>query len=60
MKRIGIGVVGLGMGANVLPINHVADSVLEVRGVCDVDEEKMKELARKFNIPLVTKVLLPV
>ncbi len=55
LKRFGIGVVGLGMGANVLPINHVADSVLEVRGICDVDERKLERLAHEFNIPFATK-----
>ncbi len=54
MKKIGIGVVGLGMGANVLPINRVDDSVLEVRGICDIDERKLEGLAQEFHIRFVT------
>jgi hypothetical protein len=41
MKKFGIGIIGLGMGSNVLLINRVPESRLEVRGIYDIDEGKL-------------------
>src|SRR5215207_8773068 len=50
MKDIGIGIIGIGMGSNVLPINRVADSRLEVRGLCSQTAEKVARLAERWQI----------
>ena len=50
MKTIGIGVIGIGMGSNLLPINHVKDSQLEVRGLCSQTPEKVASLAQRWDI----------
>jgi len=55
MKKFGIGVIGLGMGTNVLPINRIPDFLLEVRGICDIDEKKLRECAEGFGVPLATQ-----
>jgi len=55
MKKFGVGVIGLGMGINVLPINRVVGSLLEVRGICDIDEGKLRECAENFGISFVTR-----
>ena len=53
-KEIGIGVIGIGMGANVLPINLDPGSQLEVRGLCASTESKVKALAERWEVPLWT------
>jgi predicted dehydrogenase len=53
-KEIGIGVIGIGMGANVLPINHDPTSRLVVRGLCAHNEEKLKTLAGGWALPYWT------
>jgi len=53
-KSIGLGVIGLGMGSNVLAINHVLDSKLVVKGICDISEDKLRTLAKKWQIPFWT------
>ncbi len=50
MKDIGIGIIGIGMGSNLLPINHVADSRLAVRGLCSQTPEKVARLAERWEI----------
>ena len=53
-KELGIGVIGLGMGRNMLKINHYPDSKLEVRAICDTDEVRLKEAASGLNVDHVT------
>ncbi len=53
-KDIGIGVIGIGMGANLLFINRVPDSRLEVRGLCSPTESKVKALAGQWGLPFWT------
>jgi predicted dehydrogenase len=50
-KRIGVGVIGIGMGSNLLFINQDPDSRLEVRGLCSRTEQKVAALAAKWDIP---------
>lgn len=50
MKEIGIGVIGIGMGSNLLPINEVKDSKLEVRALCSQTPEKVARLAARWDI----------
>lgn len=54
MKEIGIGIIGIGMGSNLLPINHVKDSRLAVRALCSQTPEKVARLAAQWEIPFHT------
>src|SRR4051794_5277157 len=54
MKDIGIGIIGIGMGSNLLPINHVKDSRMEVRGLCAQTPEKLTRLAARWEIGYTT------
>ncbi|CAN5579481.1 Gfo/Idh/MocA family oxidoreductase [soil metagenome] len=54
IKDIGIGVIGVGMGANVLPINHDPTSRLEVRAVCAQTEGRAKNIAETWQLPFWT------
>ena len=54
-KDIGIGVIGLGMGATMFPLNEKEDSKFEVRGICGlISEEKAKDIMEKWNIKFFT------
>ena len=53
-KDIGIGVIGLGMGRNVMHINGIENSRLAVRGICDTDETLLKQQAEAFGIGFAT------
>jgi predicted dehydrogenase len=54
MKEIGIGVIGIGMGSNLLPINHDPHSKLAVRGLCSQSASKVAALAARWEIPFHT------
>jgi predicted dehydrogenase len=54
MKDIGVGVVGLGMGRNMLAINTDRDSRLEVRALCDTNEALLKRTQAEHQIPFAT------
>ncbi len=49
-KDIGIGVIGIGMGANLLYINREPDSRLEVRALCSPTEARVKRLAEQWGV----------
>lgn len=53
MNKLGAGVIGLKMGAGHLDAyaNHPE---VEVRGICDLNEDLLKQLAQKYNIKFVT------
>src|SRR5688572_29925742 len=53
-KDIGLGIIGIGMGANVLPINQNPLSRLEVRGLCSQTESRTQTLAEAWKIPFWT------
>lgn len=53
-KDIGIGVIGIGMGANMLFINRDPHSRLEVRGICSMEEPQLKRLSEQWNLPFWT------
>lgn len=53
-KEIGVGVIGLGMGANMLAINSDKESGMQVRALCDSDTDLMQRLAETHGIPFVT------
>jgi len=53
-KDIGVGVIGIGMGVNMLALNENPDSRLEVRGLCSGTKSKVEALADEWNVPLAT------
>ncbi|OGG46054.1 MAG: hypothetical protein A3F84_01920 [Candidatus Handelsmanbacteria bacterium RIFCSPLOWO2_12_FULL_64_10] len=53
-KTIGIGVVGINMGADTLYANNDPSSRLIVRGLCSATEKKVKALAQRWGINLAT------
>ncbi len=51
MKDIGIGVLGVGMmGKYVCPINDVGDCRLQVRVLCDLNEETLREISSRYGV----------
>lgn len=53
-KDIGIGVIGIGMGATVAAINHDPASRLVVRALCSNRRERLEAVARQWDIGFVT------
>lgn len=53
-KEIGVGVIGIGMGANMLFLNRDPNSRFEVRGLCAPNPVKLGALADKWQIPFRT------
>ena len=53
-KKIGVGVIGLGMGANMLAINQDPESSMQVRALCDSDTARLQRLAQEHSIPFTT------
>src|SRR5690242_16572858 len=53
-KTLGIGLVGLGFGKQVLSINADADSALTVRGVCGRRSAATAEVQAQYGIPFAT------
>src|SRR3954464_11895902 len=54
MKEIGVGVIGLGMGKNMLAINNDPSSRLQVRALCDTDATRLEQLRSQHNISFAT------
>lgn len=53
--KLGIGVIGLGMGANMLHVNrHRQRFNSEVRGICDLREDRLRQYAADFAAPFAT------
>ncbi len=53
-KEIGVGVIGLGMGANMLAINQDPTSSMQVRALCDSDPDRLERLGREHGITHLT------
>lgn len=53
-KKMGIGVIGLFMGKNMLYINRHNSFRSEVRAICDIDPERLKQNKEEFNIPFAS------
>ena len=53
-KDIGVGIVGLGMGRNMLEINSDRQSRMAVRAICDVNEELLKGVQTQHGIPFAS------
>ncbi|RIK43095.1 MAG: hypothetical protein DCC55_06830 [Chloroflexi bacterium] len=54
MKNIGVGVIGLGMGKNMLAVNQDGDSRLVVRGLCDTDAARLRQTQREHDVAFAT------
>ena len=54
MKDMGVGVIGIGMGATMLALNEDPTSRFEVRGLCARTERKVRALAEQWGIGLAT------
>ena len=53
-KTIGIGVIGVGMGADLLYLNEDATSRFAVRGICAVTASKVERIAKENDVPFWT------
>lgn len=53
-SRLGLGIIGLGVGKGALLINGDADSPIEVRAIADLDSAKLKEMSDQFSIGVTT------
>ncbi len=53
-KDIGMGVIGVGMGLDLLYLNDNPESRFEVRALCAVHEDKVKKIGAEHNIPFTT------
>ncbi|MHB0876272.1 MAG: Gfo/Idh/MocA family protein [Anaerolineae bacterium] len=53
-KDIGIGIIGIGMGSTLLPINDDPRSRLQVRALCSQSEARVAALAAKWGLPFYT------
>ena len=53
-KNIGIGVIGIGMGSTMFPLNEIADSPFVVRGIAASHEERLKELDAQWGFGFST------
>src|SRR3954465_6142144 len=54
MKEIGVGVIGLGMGKNMLAINNDPTSRMEVRALCDTDAVRLEQIRGQHDIAFST------
>jgi predicted dehydrogenase len=52
--KLGIGVIGLFMGNNALKVNEMKSFHSEVRGICDINPQRLEERQREYNIPFAT------
>jgi predicted dehydrogenase len=53
-KSIGIGVIGIGMGRDLLYLNDEPESRFQVRGVCSATASKVEAVAKENGIPFWT------
>ena len=53
-KKLGVGVIGLGMGRDLFYLNHEPNTCFEVRGVCGVNPEKAARIAAQNGIGFST------
>ena len=53
-KDIGVGVIGIGMGLDLLYLNQKADSRLEVRALCAAHLDKVKRIGKERGIAFTT------
>lgn len=54
-KSIGIGIAGLSMGRTILSVNKNPESTMEVRGICELDESKLKKYSTEYRVGFTTR-----
>jgi predicted dehydrogenase len=52
--KLGIGVIGLSMGRNMLYVNHHTNMHSQVRAVCDLNPERLQDCRDEFSVPFAT------
>lgn len=53
MKKLGTGVIGLRMGYQHL-IGYKNNAHVEIKGICDVDEKRLEQVAKEFGVEFAT------
>jgi predicted dehydrogenase len=53
-QKLGIGVIGLSMGRNMLFVNHHANLHSQVRAICDTNPERLQDNKSEFQVPFAT------
>ena len=53
-KDVGVGVIGVGMGLDLLYLNRKADSRLEIRALCASHLEKVRRIGKEQGIAFTT------
>jgi predicted dehydrogenase len=53
-KDIGVGIIGVGMGLDLLYLNQKADSRLEVRALCAAHLDKVRRIGKEHGIAFTT------
>jgi predicted dehydrogenase len=53
-KDIGIGVIGVGMGSTMFPLNRIADSPFVVKGIASQHEDRLKALDAQWGFGFYT------
>ena len=54
MEKLGVGVIGLGMGMYTLEINRHPELNMKVRGICATKKDKLARVAKEYDIPFTT------
>lgn len=54
MKEIGVGVIGLGMGRNMLAVNRDGASRMQVRAICEPNDDLRNQIQSEHEIPFAT------
>ncbi len=54
MGKIGVGIIGLGMGKSMFGIRQIPDTTLEIRGICDTDADRLESIRTEHNVPFAT------
>jgi len=53
-QKLGIGVIGLSMGRNMLFVNRHACLHSQVRAICDINAERLQANREEFHVPFAT------
>ena len=54
MEKIGVGIIGLGMGQSMFGIKQIPDTALEILGICDTDADRLESIRSEHNVLFAT------
>ncbi|RKU06778.1 hypothetical protein C6502_19340 [Candidatus Poribacteria bacterium] len=54
MGKIGVGIIGLGMGKSMFGIRQIPNTDLEIRAICDTDADRLESIRTEHNVPFAT------